>query len=121
LAKEFEALTGIHIDFHILGEGAVVESIFKQISQGEHLYDIYINDADHPCPRTRSRYLTQYMQGKGKKYTNPYLELDDFLNLEFGQNYEGQQLQLPDQQFANLYWFRHEVLLTLRPQLKKTK
>ena len=30
------------------------------------------------------------------------------LLLEFGQDYEGNQLQLPDQQFANLYWFRYD-------------
>lgn len=69
MAKEFEALTGIHIDFHILGEGAVVESIFKQISQGVHLYDIYINDAEHIGTHARVQgvvNLTQYMQGKGK-------------------------------------------------------
>lgn len=111
LAKQFEALTGIHIDFHIIGEGAVVEAIFKQISQGVHLYDSYINDADHVGTHTRLKgvvNLTEYMQGEGKAFTNPNLNLKDFINLEFGQDYQGQQLQLPDQQFANLYWFRHD-------------
>jgi len=41
--------------------------------------------------------LTDYMTGEGAIYTNPYLDLGDFLNLEFGQDYEGNQLQLPDQ------------------------
>ncbi len=111
LAKHFEALTGIHIDYHIIGEGAVVEAIFKQMSQGVHLYDIYVNDADHIGTHTRVQgvvNLTRYMAQEGKKYTNPYLDLSDFINLEFGQDYDGQQLQLPDQQFANLYWFRHD-------------
>jgi glycerol transport system substrate-binding protein len=48
------------------------------------------------------------MAGDGAKVTNPWLDLDDFLNLEFGQDYDGNQLQLPDQQFANLYWFRYD-------------
>ena len=111
LAKQFEALTGINIDFHIIGEGAVVEAIFKQSSQGVHLYDIYINDADHVGTHVRTQgivNLSEYMQGAGKAFTNPNLNLKDFINLEFGQNYQGQQLQLPDQQFANLYWFRHD-------------
>ena len=111
LAQHFKALTGIQIDYTIVGEGTVVESIFKQLTQGELLYDIYVNDADHIGTHTRMQAvvnLTQYMQQDGKAYTNPYLDLSDFINLEFGQDYDGQQLQLPDQQFANLYWFRHD-------------
>ena len=30
------------------------------------------------------------------------------MNPEFGQDYDGNQFQLPDQQFANLYWFRYD-------------
>ena len=111
LAKHFKNLTGINVQFDILGEGAVVEAIFKQMSQGTHLYDIYINDADHIGTHARVQgvvNLTDYMAGEGKHFTNPYLDLDDFINLQFGQDYEGNQLQLPDQQFANLYWFRYD-------------
>ena len=111
LATHFEDITGIKVNFDIIGEGSVVENIFKQISQGVHLYDIYINDADHIGTHTRVHgviNLTEYMKTEGQKFTNPKLDLDDFLNLKFGQDYDGQQLQLPDQQFANLYWFRHD-------------
>jgi glycerol transport system substrate-binding protein len=111
LAKHFYDLTGIRVKYDILGEGAVVESIFKQLSQGVHLYDIYVNDADHIGTHSRVQgvvNLSEYMHGQGQRYTNPYLDLGDFLNLEFGQDYDGNQLQLPDQQFANLYWFRYD-------------
>jgi len=111
LAKHFYDLTGIRVKYDILGEGAVVESIFKQLSQGVHLYDIYVNDADHIGTHSRVQgvvNLSEYMRGKGRRYTNPYLDLSDFLNLAFGQDYDGNQLQLPDQQFANLYWFRYD-------------
>lgn len=111
LAVHFERITGIKINFDIVGEGTVVENIFKQVNQGAHLYDIYINDADHIGTHTRVQgvvNLTQYMKTEGKKFTNPRLDLADFLNLKFGQDHDGQQLQLPDQQFANLYWFRHD-------------
>lgn len=111
LAKHFKNLTGINIKYDIIGEGSVVEAIFKQMSQGVHLYDIYVNDADHIGTHTRVQgvvNLSQYMKKKGKAYTNPMLDLNDFINLQFGQDYEGKQLQLPDQQFANLYWFRHD-------------
>lgn len=111
LAKHFKTLTGINIKFDIIGEGAVVEAIFKQMSQGVHLYDIYVNDADHIGTHTRVKgavNLTEYMNTEGRAYTNPMLDLGDFINLEFGQDYEGNQIQLPDQQFANLYWFRYD-------------
>jgi glycerol transport system substrate-binding protein len=111
LAKHFKALTGIDVNFDIIGEAGVVESIFKQLSSGKHLYDIYVNDADHIGTHARLQGvvdLTLYMQHQGKKFTNPYLDLTDFLNLKFGQDYQGHQLQLPDQQFANLYWYRHD-------------
>ena len=120
LAKHFLTLTGIKVDYSIIGEGAVVEAIFKQVSQGTHLYDAYVNDADHIGTHARVQgvvNLTAYMAGEGKKYTNPGLDLADFINLEFGQDYDGQQLQLPDQQFANLYWFRHDWFT--RPDIRK--
>lgn len=111
LALHFENITGIKVNMDIVGEGTVVENIFKQMTQGVHLYDIYINDADHIGTHARVQgvvNLTQYMNNQGKRFTNPNLDLDDFLNLKFGQDHDGQQLQLPDQQFANLYWFRHD-------------
>jgi len=120
LAEHFKALTGINIKYDIIGEGSVVESIFKQMSQGVHLYDMYVNDADHIGTHARVQgvvNLTQYMATEGKSYTNPMLDLSDFINLEFGQDYEGNQLQLPDQQFANLYWFRYDWYT--RPDIKK--
>jgi glycerol transport system substrate-binding protein len=111
LAQLFLRLTGIRVKFDIVGEGTVVENIFKQVSQGVHLYDIYVNDADHIGTHSRVQgvvNLSDYMRDEGKPFTNPYLDLDDFLNLQFGQDYDGNQLQLPDQQFANLYWFRYD-------------
>mgnify|MGYP000008050976 FL=1 len=111
LAKAFFDITGIRVEHEIIGEGAVVEAILKQMNTGKNIYDIYVNDADMIGTHLRVNgavNLSQYMKGKGKKFTNPYLDLADFLNLEFGQDYEGNQLQLPDQQFANLYWFRHD-------------
>lgn len=120
LAKAFEEITGIKVQYDVIGEGAVVENIFKQMSQGTHLYDIYVNDADNVGTHTRLKSvvnLSEYMRGEGKTITNPYLDLPDFLNLEFGQDYDGNQLQLPDQQFANLYWFRHDWFS--RPDLRE--
>jgi glycerol transport system substrate-binding protein len=111
LAQAFEEITGITVEHEIVGEGTVVERLVEQQSTGRRIYDIYVNDADLVGTHLRSQAvvnLSDYMAGEGKPYTNPYLDLNDFLNLEFGQDYDGNQLQLPDQQFANLYWFRYD-------------
>ncbi len=109
LTQAFEEICGISVTHDIIGEGDVVERLQTQLNSDEVLYDIYVNDAD--LIGTHLRYgktlnLSDYMAGEGADITNPYLDLDDWLNLEFGQDYDGNILQLPDQQFANLYWFR---------------
>jgi len=120
LAKAFFEITGIKVSHDIIGEGELVDRIQRQIQTKRKLYDIYVNDGDLIGTHVRmdsALNLTEYMKGEGKAVTNPYLDLDDFLNLEFGQDFDGNQLQLPDQQFANLYWFRHDWFS--REDLKK--
>ncbi len=119
LAKAFFDITGIRVEHEIIGEGAVVEALLQQMRTGKNIYDAYVNDADMVGTHLRVSgvvNLTEYMKGEGKRFTNPYLNLSDFLNLEFGQDYDGNQLQLPDQQFANLYWFRYDWFV--RPDIK---
>ena len=48
------------------------------------------------------------MQGEGKEVTLPSLDLDDFIGLSFTTGPDQKIYQLPDQQFANLYWFRYD-------------
>lgn len=111
LTKAFHEITGITITHDIRGEGTVVELLMKQLTSGRNKYDIYVSDADLIGTHMRldaTVNLTRYMKQEGKYFTNPNLDLDDFMNLEFSQDEEGNQLQLPDQQFANLYWFRHD-------------
>jgi glycerol transport system substrate-binding protein len=111
LTQAFFEIAGVNVEFEVIGEGSVVQSISEQLTTGRIVYDIYVNDADLIGTHLRSQgivNLSDYMVGEGAPYTNPNLDLDDFLNLEFGQDYDGNQLQLPDQQFANLYWFRYD-------------
>ncbi|MCP4352929.1 MAG: carbohydrate ABC transporter substrate-binding protein [Desulfobacterales bacterium] len=111
LAKAFEEITGIHVEHEIIGEGSVVRKITEQMMTGRVICDIYVNDADLVGTHLRLNKvvdLGDYMKKEGISYTNPNLAVDDFLNPEFGQDYDGNQLQLPDQQFANLYWFRYD-------------
>ena len=56
------------------------------------------------------------MAGEGKDITNPNLDLNDFIGLSFGTFTDGKLYQLPDQQFANLYWFRYDWFQ--KPELK---
>jgi glycerol transport system substrate-binding protein len=48
------------------------------------------------------------MAGEGKDVTNPMLDVDDFIGKSFTTGPDGKLWQLPDQQFANLYWFRKD-------------
>lgn len=111
LARAFADITGIKVVHKIIPEGDLVPLIVEQIEKGVHHFDIYVNDADLIGYHLRTKgvvNLTEYIRGEGAEYTNPFLDLDDFLNLESAQDYDGNQLQLPDQQFANLYWFRYD-------------
>jgi glycerol transport system substrate-binding protein len=111
LAKAFEEITGIQVEHEIIGEGEIVRRITEQMMTGRIIHHIYVNDADLVGTHLRLNKIVnlgEYMKGEGKPYTNSELDLDDFLNLEFGQDYDGNQLQIPDQQFANLYWFRYD-------------
>jgi glycerol transport system substrate-binding protein len=120
LTQAFKELTGIKVTHDIIGEGEVVDRVQRQIQTRRKLYDIYVNDADLIGTHLRldsALNFNEYMANEGKEVTNPYLDLEDFLNLEFGQDYDGHQLQIPDQQFANLYWFRYDWFTD--PELKK--
>jgi len=124
LARAFEEITGIHVEHKIIGEPNVVNQIMEQIEADKVLWDIYVNDSDLIGTHIRTDgvlNLTDYMNGEGEKYTNPYLDLDDFLNIDFCKDFDGKILQLPDQQFANLYWFRYDWFTRkdIKEQFKK--
>jgi glycerol transport system substrate-binding protein len=111
LAPAFTAITGIKVTHDLIGEGDVVEKLQTQMQTGENVYDAYINDSD--LIGTHWRYqqaynLTDWMANEGKAVTNPNLDLADFIGLKFVTGPDGKVYQLPDQQFANLYWFRYD-------------
>ena len=49
------------------------------------------------------------MGGAGKEFTNPGIDLKDLHRHQFTTAPDGKLYQLPDQQFANLYWFRADL------------
>ena len=109
LAAAFEAITGIKVTHDLIGEGDVVEKLQTQMQSGENIYDAYVNDSDLIGTHWRyqqARNLTDWMANEGKDVTDPMLDLDDFIGTSFNTAPDGNLYQLPDQQFANLYWFR---------------
>ncbi|MHC8508908.1 MAG: ABC transporter substrate-binding protein [Rhodospirillales bacterium] len=120
LTKAFEAVTGIKVNHQLLGEGEVVQAVQTQMQTNRNLYDAYINDSDLIGTHSRLQLavnLTDWMAGEGKSVTLPTLDIDDFIGKSFTTGPDGKLYQLPDQQFANLYWFRHDWFQ--RPDLKK--
>src|SRR5499426_4208969 len=111
LAKAFTEITGIKVKHDLIQEGDVIEKLQTQMQSGRSIYDMYVNDSD--LIGTHFRYgfaipLSDFMAGEGKDVTLPSLDVDDFIGKSFGTAPDGKLYQLPDQQFANLYWFRHD-------------
>ena len=111
LTKAFEDITGIKVNHQLLGEGEVVQAVQTQMQTNRNLYDGYVNDSDliGTHARLQQAYnLTDMMEGEWAEVTSPTLDLDDFIGISFTTGPDGKLYQLPDQQFANLYWFRKD-------------
>ena len=120
LAKAFYEITGIKVTHDLIQEGDVIEKLQVQFQSGENVFDAYINDSDLIGTHFRSGKvvnLTDWMAGEGKDATLPTLDVDDFMGKSFTTGPDGKLYQLPDQQFANLYWFRYDWFQ--KPELKK--
>jgi glycerol transport system substrate-binding protein len=111
LAPAFTEITGIELTHDLIQEGDVIEKLQTQFASGENIYDAYVNDSDLIGTHFRSGLvvpLSEYMKGEGKDVTLPTLDVDDFIGISFTTAPDGTIYQLPDQQFANLYWFRYD-------------
>ena len=111
LTKAFEEITGIKVNHQLLGEGEVVQAVQTQMQTKRNLYDAYINDSDLIGTHSRLQLavnLSDWMAGEGKDVTLPTLDVEDFIGRSFTTGPDGKLYQLPDQQFANLYWFRKD-------------
>lgn len=120
LAPAFSEITGIKVNHNLIQEGDVIEKLQTQMQSGRNIYDGYVNDSD--LIGTHFRYgkvvpISDMMEDDGKEFTSPTLDLDDFIGIDFTTGPDGKLYQLPDQQFANLYWFRADWFA--RPDLKK--
>ncbi|ETX30410.1 ABC transporter substrate-binding protein [Roseivivax isoporae] len=111
LAPAFTAITGINVTHDLIGEGDVVERLQVQMQSGQNVYDAFVNDSDLIGTHWRygqARNLTEWMSGEASDVTSPTLDLEDFIGTQFTTGPDGNLYQLPDQQFANLYWFRYD-------------
>ncbi len=121
LTKAFAEITGIKVNHELMNEGLLVSKIAVEIASGKPIYDFWMNDSDHIGTHPRFNdivdgSLTDFMAGDGKDITSPTLDLKDFIGLDFATYVDGKIYGLPDQQFANLYWFRYDWFQ--RPELK---
>ena len=111
LTRAFAEITGIEVTHDLVQEGDVIEKLQTQMQSGRNLYDAYVNDSDLIGTHARYGYvvpLSDFMAGEGAAVTLPTLDIQDFIGLSFTTGPDGKVYQLPDQQFANLYWFRHD-------------
>ena len=82
LAKAFEEITGIKVKHDLIQEGDVVQKLQASMQSGKSAYDGWISDSD--LIGTHYRYgkilnLTDYMADAGRDFTNPTLDLKDFI------------------------------------------
>ncbi|WP_394246325.1 ABC transporter substrate-binding protein [Vibrio profundi] len=111
LARQFTQLTGIQVIHEIVGEDDLVKRLQLQMTTGVNIYDAYVNDSDFIGTHIRSQKvvpISHYILREWKSLTLPTLEINDFIGLEFVKDSDGVVYQLPSQQFANLYWYRHD-------------
>lgn len=111
MAKAFTEITGIHVVQEYTPEDDVVKKITTQMDTGLNLYDAYINDSDFIGTHYRRNVtvpISDYINDQWRDITLPTLDLDDFIGIDFGRAPDGKLYQLPSQQFANLYWYRHD-------------
>ncbi|MFY8043295.1 MAG: ABC transporter substrate-binding protein, partial [Rhodoferax sp.] len=109
LAKAFEEITGISVQHDVIPEGDLVDKLYAAMQKDSSEYDGWISDSD--LIGTHYRYggvvpLSDFIQRAGREFTSPTLDLKDFIGIQFTTAPDGTIYQLPDQQFANLYWFR---------------
>ncbi|MDX1755716.1 MAG: ABC transporter substrate-binding protein [Marinobacter sp.] len=120
LARAFTDITGIKVTHDLKSEGEVIRRInLQRIMAAKGQYDAFVNDSDMIGTHTRTGWalaLSDYMEGPGEAFTLPTLDLEDFIGLSFVTGPDGKLYQLPDQQFANLYWFRYDWFQ--RPELR---
>ncbi|MGB4075485.1 ABC transporter substrate-binding protein [Pseudomonas sp.] len=120
LAPLFSQLTGIRVIHEVSGEDDVVNKLRTQQQTGLALYDAYISDSDLLGQHFRDNQvlvLSDFIAGDGASVTLPSLDLADFIGLPFVTAPDGKLYQLPDQQFANLYWYRQDWFA--RPELRQ--
>ncbi len=109
LAEAFTEITGIEVTHNIIGEGDVVNTMQTQMQSDRSIYDGFVNDSD--AIGTHLRYgktiaISDAINNEWADFTNPGLDLDDFIGIQYTTGPDGKIYQLPTQQFANLYWFR---------------
>jgi len=107
LTEAFADITGINVTHDLIGEGDVIERLQTEISTRNSIYDGYVNDSDLIGTHQRGDYVFPITDFDAS-VTSPTLDIADYIGASFTTGSDGVLYQLPDQQFANLYWFRYD-------------
>ena len=86
--------------------------LYLRCSQAENIYDGWISDSDLIGTHYRYGKILEPDRLHGqrrRKWTNPGIDIKDYIGTKFTTAPDGKLYQLPDQQFANLYWFRADL------------
>ena len=86
LSKAFAEITGLNVRHDVITEGDLVDKLYAAIKGGKSEYDGWISDSD--LIGTHYRYgavvpLSDFIQGVGKEFTIPTLDLTDFIGTQF--------------------------------------
>ena len=122
LTQAFKDITGISVTHDLIGEGDVIERIQTEIKTRTSIYDGYINDSDLIGTHQRGDYIYPVSDLMADpEITNPGLDIGDYIGASFTTGSDKVLYQLPDQQFANLYWFRYDWFSdpAIKEQFKK--
>jgi glycerol transport system substrate-binding protein len=109
LAKAFEEITGIKVKHDIIQEGDVVEKLQTSMQSGQvdlRRLDLRFRPDRHALPLWQDHAAVRLHGRQGQGVHQPRSRPQGLHRHQFTTAPDGKLYQLPDQQFANLYWFR---------------
>ena len=109
LAKAFTEITGITVKHDLIQEGDVVEKLQTSMQSGKSMTTMPGSSSDLIGMHAHGKImnLTDYMAGKGKEYTNPGIDIKDFID-QF--HHRSRQESVSAARLGtNLYWFRADL------------
>ena len=112
LAKAFAEITGITVKHDLIQEGDVVEKLQTSMQSGKvdlRRLDQRLRPDRHALPLRQDHEPDRLHGRRGQGVHQPGPGPEGLHRHQFTTAPDGKLYQLPDQQFANLYWFRADL------------